>query len=521
MGRRGPGARPGAAKAPAPDWTPPADRWARWQNPRVHRAQRVIAFCESLPVPTGRLAGSAMRLLPFQRAWIRALYGRGPRGRLARSALLSTPRKNGKTGLAATFALAHLAGPESRRHGQLVVAANDKRQAAIAWDAVRQIVEMVPWLAERCVVRTHARIIEDVPSGSALEVLSSIAESKHGLSPTWALIDELGQARHRDLYDALATAAGAHEEATLLVLSTQSADPNPSHPMTELVDYHDRIASGAISDPDFVSAVYAADADDDPWDRRVWRRANPGLGTICSLADIEAAARRAQKIKSQETTFRRLRLNQRVTDTATYGWIARETWLAALDPDTPPLAGRAAVMLAVDWVQTKFLAVAAAVRDGERIDAEAWLWLPRAQVEGRDSDDRDPMLPHFRRWAAAGELGLVAGQVIGDAAAARLVAGAVAGDADVVIDPARLEVLRAAVDDLDEPKPWTWRPHGQGYGRPARDAAAGRRSRRPAAADTGRLAMPASIDAVEAALLAGRLHVRPSSMPSTRPVSAA
>ena len=45
-----------------------------WQNKRLGRASRVIAFLEGLPITKGPLAGSKMRLLPSQRELFRAVY---------------------------------------------------------------------------------------------------------------------------------------------------------------------------------------------------------------------------------------------------------------------------------------------------------------------------------------------------------------------------------------------------------------------------------------------------------------
>src|SRR4249920_746241 len=96
------------------------------------RAADVIAFIEKLTVPSGKGEGQPFKLERWQKDFIRDIYephtedGR----RVVRRAILSMARKNGKTALIAAIALAHLVGPESRKHGEIYSAANDRDQAA-------------------------------------------------------------------------------------------------------------------------------------------------------------------------------------------------------------------------------------------------------------------------------------------------------------------------------------------------------------------------------------------------------
>src|SRR3546814_15287751 len=45
-----------------------------WEAANRTRAEKVIAFCESLPITKGYGAGENVKLLPFQREWIEAIY---------------------------------------------------------------------------------------------------------------------------------------------------------------------------------------------------------------------------------------------------------------------------------------------------------------------------------------------------------------------------------------------------------------------------------------------------------------
>ena len=101
MGLRGTGAK--KAARPQTEFGRPA-----WKHKRS-RVARVVAFLESLPITKGILAGTKMRLLPGQREFVQAIYGRlsADGRRKIRIAIKSEPRGNGKTGLIAGLALCH------------------------------------------------------------------------------------------------------------------------------------------------------------------------------------------------------------------------------------------------------------------------------------------------------------------------------------------------------------------------------------------------------------------------------
>ncbi|WP_433646419.1 phage major capsid protein [Kosakonia pseudosacchari] len=103
------------------------------------RGERVIAFIERFCiVPEGKLIGKPMRLDPFQKEFILAVYD-NPAG--TDMAILSIARKNGKTGLIAGILLAHLVGPEAVQNTQIVSGALSREQAAIVFNLAVKMVK--------------------------------------------------------------------------------------------------------------------------------------------------------------------------------------------------------------------------------------------------------------------------------------------------------------------------------------------------------------------------------------------
>ena len=99
MGLRGFGAQPRKKV----EVTAPRPRALPWKKKGLSRVQRVIAFLEYTPVTKGIYAGKRMKLLPGQRKFVEAIYGRVSKDgrRKIRIAIKSEPRGNGKTGLLA------------------------------------------------------------------------------------------------------------------------------------------------------------------------------------------------------------------------------------------------------------------------------------------------------------------------------------------------------------------------------------------------------------------------------------
>jgi len=74
------------------------------------RSDRVIRFIENLTNTAGPAAGKPFRLRDWQKAIIRGIYDPQTEDsrRVVRTALITMPRKQGKTELAAGLALYHL-----------------------------------------------------------------------------------------------------------------------------------------------------------------------------------------------------------------------------------------------------------------------------------------------------------------------------------------------------------------------------------------------------------------------------
>ena len=440
------------------------------------RAERVIAFVESMPITKGYGAGENVKLLPFQREWIEAVYATDADGnRRVRTGLMSVARGQGKTVLAAMLTLCHLCGPEAEQRGECYSAAATKEQAGLIFAEMEAVILSVPWMAERLNVQRFYKIIEDAETGSKYRALASDGKAVHGTASSFIVCDELAQWAKRELFDILRTSMGKRKEPLLLAIGTQS--PRPENIMSELVDYAERVNGGEIDDPSFHGALYAVPEGADPYDPANWPLANPALGTFVSSEQIADEAERAQRMPTFEPAFLNLHCNMRVD--AEPKAINPAEWDAcgeAVDPEK--LRGKRCYG-GLDLSSTRDLSALVLYFPDDGGAVLPFFWCPKDGLAIKEEVDRVP----YRTWAKEGFIEPTPGKAIDKRFIAHRLAQvasaydlrAVAFDRHAIAD---LQVILEG-EGVDLPlEPW-----GQGY-----------------------VSMAPAIDAFEVALLEGELR---------------
>jgi phage terminase large subunit-like protein len=384
----------------------------------LSRADRVIAFCQSMKITAGKGAGRKLKLRPWQRKIIHRIYRNDKsRRRIVRTALISMARKNGKTQLAATLALCHLVGPEAEARGEVYSAASDRNQAARVFREMEAMILADPDLSARCNVQRFAKRIEVMSGdgeGSTYEALSSDARKAHSLSPSFVVADELAQWPNRELFDTLVTGTGAREEPLVVAISTQSSDPNSV--MSELVHYGEQVIEGVVDDPSFAAFVYTVPPDADPWDESGWYDANPALDDFRSLDEMRKFAEQAQRIPAREPVFRNLYLNQQVDAAETF--LPAGEWRACGGAvDAEALRGRACFG-GLDKSSTTDLSALVLYFPEDDGQILAWFWVPGDRLDEREDRDRVP----YRTWREQGFIEAPAGRAIDNYAIANRLA---------------------------------------------------------------------------------------------------
>lgn len=299
--------------------------------PEKRDYRRVDAFArEFLRVPKGTGAGETFRLRPWQRQVVKRLYP--PTGKRPRQGVLSLPRGNGKSGLAAVLALYGLLA-DGVEGAQVAVVASDERQARIVFNAARRMVELDERLREQVQVFTDRIYVPR--TDSMLMPLPAEPAALQGWDPSLVIVDELHVVTE-PVWDAMALAAGKRPESLTLAISTP-ADKLDSV-MWRLVEY----GRSHADDRSFVLVEYAAPDGCALDDRAAWKQANPALGDFLHEDAVEATLK-----TTREAAFRRYRLGQ-WTGTAD-SWLGWGMWELCRHPDGLELpADDTEVVLAFD-----------------------------------------------------------------------------------------------------------------------------------------------------------------------------
>lgn len=373
---------------------------AAWEAEGLSRAERVIRFVESLTITSGAHAGRKFLLRPWQRKIVEAWYATGEDGRrLVRTGLMTLGRKNGKTSLCAALALAHLVGPEVERRGQIIGAAKDREQASYVFDEIVAFILDNPAFIARTNIQRHAKIIEDLVSGTKFIATSSDAAKAHGKGGSVIIIDELGQwgssPAGRDLFTALTTSTGARDQPLTFIISTQTPDEHSV--MSEQVAYAKEVLEGRIADPTFSAHLFEVPMEADIWDEANWYAANPGLGDFRSLEEMRIFAERAKHIPAQVAVFRAYYLNQPIR--ADLHWLSVPIWDECAALDGPPDRGRKCYG-GLDLASKSDLSALALwfPNDDGTWDLHLDVWAPEGKITQRT--DRVP----YRQWAKDGWL---------------------------------------------------------------------------------------------------------------------
>jgi phage terminase large subunit-like protein len=359
------------------------------------RGEKVCAFIETYcRAPEGDLVGQPIKLLPFQRDFILAVYD-NPHG--TSTGILSIGRKNGKTALIAGILLAHLVGPEAVFNSQIVSGAMSKEQAAILFELARKMIDMNDDLRPLVKVFPSGKKLLGIRRNVTYKALAAEGKTTHGLSPLVAIMDELGQVKGPSdpFVEAVETAQGAYKNALYLVISTQA--PTANDLLSRMIDNQE-----SNPDPRTVCHVYAAPNDCALDDEDAWRAANPALGVFRSIDDLRKQVRKAMELPSYEPAVRNLILNSRTDAEAPF--VPRSIWEAnGADPgDGTGLK----VWAGLDLSSVNDLTALVAV--DETGGVHPTFWLPQHGLKEKSDKDR----VEYVLWRDQGHLKTTPGKAI-------------------------------------------------------------------------------------------------------------
>jgi phage terminase large subunit-like protein len=261
---------------------------------REEYAAKHVNFIETFcRLPSGRL-GHPFRLELFQLAILSVIFGfvDADGSRQYREVLWVMGRKNGKTSLASAIELDLLVNddegaPEvynvATAHDQAAKGFND------AWRMVKTSKEL-----SRHVRKRVSDLYCDLNMGS-IRALSSNTNHLDGLDISGAIVDELAAMKNRDLYDLTIQGTSARRQPLVLEITTNGfvRDGIFDAQYAYATAWLDGRATGDKAEH-FLAFIFELDEREEWTDEAAWQKANPGIGSIKSVAALRQNVSKAK-----------------------------------------------------------------------------------------------------------------------------------------------------------------------------------------------------------------------------------
>jgi phage terminase large subunit-like protein len=376
------------------------------------RGAHVCEFIEkNLRLYEGDYAGKKVSLMDWQVnlfyrlfGWVKYsdFYSRDLRRFRIASCWL--PKKNGKSPVGAFVGL-YLLAADGEPGNHVYSCARDSKQASIVHKNARMMVEQSPALNKLCMINNSTGVISYEPTHSNYQIVAgSNYQSLEGLNGS-CIVDEVHVLDSRTA-SAIEHAGISRSEWLRFEIST--AGNNPTGYGHKQWEYGEKVNSGEIDDNEFLFIKYAADeklTDDELLDPKVWRAANPSMGTIISEDEFSKSLHRAKRSLTDWQNFKMYRLNMWATSEAT--WLRIEDWKACKVSFTEDdLAGRECI-LGLDLSRTRDMTAAVLVfTDGDEYTILPYFFYPETAAKNNDH------IAPFLQWSNDGYLELIPGDVI-------------------------------------------------------------------------------------------------------------
>ena len=288
------------------------------------KAKEIIEALGKLKVTTGAHAGENFEVLPWQSKFIKGAF----RPSITQAAC-SVARGNGKSELASGLACCAFLPdfPLVQPYGETVCIGSSFTQAKIIFDSCIRFSK--PWIDSdlnrwRIQDSVNTASIEDRRTGAKIKCIGSNPKSAHGFKQiTLVICDEVAQWEKSTsdlMRAALSTAQGKASNSRLLAIGTKPAAHEAS--------WFSKMLEGKT--PGVFTQVFSADVEDDYFNKRTWRKANPSLDHMPDLLrQIKIEAKQARLDSSSLQTFKALRLNLGTDEIEQNYLLDPETWVAA------------------------------------------------------------------------------------------------------------------------------------------------------------------------------------------------
>lgn len=376
----------------------------------VKKATKPIRFIEQFCKHSkGEWAGKPIRLELFQKAYISALFGfidKKTGLRKYRESLFMVGRKNGKSTMLAGIALYMLIA-DREAGADIFAVATKKDQAKLIFDETLHMIQQSSELNK--ITKKRKSDLYFPRAMARFQALGKNSDTLDGLNAHCVIMDELHGVKDRNLYEVMKQSQSARRQPLLIMITT--AGTIRECIFDDIYSYAENIIKGTFKDDTFLPIIYELDSKDEWKNPTKWQKANPGLGTIKKIADIETKVERA---KNNPVDLNGILVKDfNIRGTLSTAWLSfddinnEETFnLADFKGDFA--IGGADLSLTTDLTSASILLYD---KEHDKYCVKQMYWLPRDNFEERVKSDKIP----YDKWLERGLLRLCEGNTINPA----------------------------------------------------------------------------------------------------------
>lgn len=302
------------------------------KNPKYHfdavLANKPIYFIENFCKQSKGAIGKPIKLELFEKVIIQAIYGIVDKHGLRKytEVFIEIARKNGKSTLLSALGNYGLIG--DKEGGPEIDCISTKRDAArIVFNSAKNMVLQSPDL--RKIIEPKKVELTSAFNFGVFQPLSSDSNTLDGLNPSMVILDECHAIKDRNIFDVMKQSISAETRKQPLFLIITTMGFNRDGIFDEEYQYAEDVLNGNVEDEHFLSFIYELESGDKWDDEETWIKANPGLGTIKSLAKMRAGCTRAKASPKYKPTFLVKDLNLQAVNASS--WL---TWEQIDNPAT-------------------------------------------------------------------------------------------------------------------------------------------------------------------------------------------
>ena len=377
-------------------------------------AWHVIDFFKFFVHIKGPKAGEPIELDPWQKFFTAVMFGwrRLDGRRRFRTGYEEVARKNGKSTWWGIIG-AYLWMMDGGSGAEVYTIATTRDQAMSvykpAFDNVKRLCRQSPRLKRGIRIYDGQNQEKMILGESLYKPLPANPDSLDGLNPSACLVDELHAHKTREVWDVMESAFGARAQPVLNAITTAGYILDGI--CTEIRTYLVNILRGKIKDDTFFGVIFTIDEGDDPFDEKVWKKANPSLGQAKTIDYMRAIATKAKGLPSARANYLTKDLNVWVGDAFT--WLDMTVWDKGRKKiDLTMLDGRVCFG-GLDLAATRDLTAFTLVFPPPEGDEDgdwyvlAWCWIPEAKLQMADQDNG----ANYREWAKKGAVIVTEGDI--------------------------------------------------------------------------------------------------------------